>query len=165
MSDKNKLSAIEKIKTESDALRGSIRQSLQDEITGAIREDDQAVIKIESIERLVEPPVDAAHRDGGVRPARLAEPGGLKGDRANPLTLPTTKSIPAAVDQHASEPGRETVGIAQRHGSLPGEQTGVLDGVLRLPVVEEDRPCQSIGPVQLRLDESGDGLTSIDRQQ
>ncbi len=45
MSDKNKLSAIERIKVESDALRGSIGQSLQDEITGAIREDDQAVIK------------------------------------------------------------------------------------------------------------------------
>ena len=40
-----KLSAIEKIKVASDALRGSIVQSLQDEITGAIREDDQAVIK------------------------------------------------------------------------------------------------------------------------
>ena len=45
MSEKNKLSAIEKIKVGSDALRGSIVQSLQDEITGAIREDDQAVIK------------------------------------------------------------------------------------------------------------------------
>ena len=45
MSTNNKLSAIEKIKVESDALRGSIRQSLLDEITGAIREDDQAVIK------------------------------------------------------------------------------------------------------------------------
>src|SRR6195952_4765718 len=45
MSDKNKLSAIEKIKTNSDGLRGSIEQSLQDEITGAIREDDTAVIK------------------------------------------------------------------------------------------------------------------------
>jgi hypothetical protein len=42
MSDKTKLSAIEKIKVESDALRGTIRQSLLDEITGAIREDDQA---------------------------------------------------------------------------------------------------------------------------
>ena len=41
----SKLSAIEKIKVESDALRGSIVQSLQDEITGAIREDDQPVIK------------------------------------------------------------------------------------------------------------------------
>ena len=40
-----KLSAIEKIKVESEALRGSIVKSLQDEITGAIREDDQAVIK------------------------------------------------------------------------------------------------------------------------
>ena len=45
MSDKNKLSAIEKIKTASDGLRGSIAQSLKDEITGAIREDDKAVIK------------------------------------------------------------------------------------------------------------------------
>jgi sulfite reductase (NADPH) hemoprotein beta-component len=45
MSAKNTLSAIEKIKTSSDGLRGSIQQSLQDEITGAIREDDTAVIK------------------------------------------------------------------------------------------------------------------------
>ncbi len=45
MSDKNKLSAIERIKTTSDGLRGSINQSLKDEITGAIREDDKAVIK------------------------------------------------------------------------------------------------------------------------
>ena len=41
----SKLSAIEKIKTASDGLRGSITQSLKDEITGAIREDDKAVIK------------------------------------------------------------------------------------------------------------------------
>lgn len=45
MSDKNNLSAIEKIKVASDGLRGTIKESLQDEITGAIREDDQAVIK------------------------------------------------------------------------------------------------------------------------
>jgi sulfite reductase (NADPH) hemoprotein beta-component len=45
MSDKNKLTAIEKIKVASNGLRGSIAQSLKDEITGAIREDDKAVIK------------------------------------------------------------------------------------------------------------------------
>jgi len=45
MSDKTNLSAIEKIKVASDGLRGSIQQSLLDEITGAIREDDTAVIK------------------------------------------------------------------------------------------------------------------------
>ncbi len=45
MSEKNKLSAIEGIKTASDGLRGSINDSLKDEITGAIREDDKAVIK------------------------------------------------------------------------------------------------------------------------
>ena len=41
----NNLSAIEKIKVNSDGLRGTIKESLTDEITGAIREDDQAVIK------------------------------------------------------------------------------------------------------------------------
>ena len=45
MSGKDKLSAIEKIKVNSDGLRGTIKESLADEITGAIREDDQAVIK------------------------------------------------------------------------------------------------------------------------
>ena len=45
MSDKNKPSPIEKIKIASDGLRGSIEESLKDEITGAIREDDKAVIK------------------------------------------------------------------------------------------------------------------------
>ncbi|MES2850464.1 MAG: NADPH-dependent assimilatory sulfite reductase hemoprotein subunit [Bacteroidota bacterium] len=45
MSDKNKPSAIEGIKIASDGLRGTIQESLKDEITGAIRDDDQAVIK------------------------------------------------------------------------------------------------------------------------
>lgn len=39
------LSPIEKIKTESDGLRGTIAESLQDELTGAIREDDQSLVK------------------------------------------------------------------------------------------------------------------------
>ena len=43
------LSSIEKIKTTSDGLRGTIADSLQDEITGAIREDDQALIKFHGI--------------------------------------------------------------------------------------------------------------------
>lgn len=39
------LSPIEKIKRESNSLRGTITESLRDEITGAIVEEDQAVIK------------------------------------------------------------------------------------------------------------------------
>jgi sulfite reductase (NADPH) hemoprotein beta-component len=38
-------SPIERIKENSDHLRGTLKESLQDELTGAIREDDQAVIK------------------------------------------------------------------------------------------------------------------------
>ena len=45
MSDQNKLSPVERIKTASDGLRGTLRESLNDDITGAIREDDQSVIK------------------------------------------------------------------------------------------------------------------------
>lgn len=41
----NNLSPVEKIKVESNGLRGTIKESLQDEVTGAIREDDQALIK------------------------------------------------------------------------------------------------------------------------
>jgi sulfite reductase (NADPH) hemoprotein beta-component len=39
------LSGIEKIKQASDALRGTIQQGLSDEITGAISEDDKALVK------------------------------------------------------------------------------------------------------------------------
>ncbi|HEY4875536.1 MAG TPA: NADPH-dependent assimilatory sulfite reductase hemoprotein subunit, partial [Puia sp.] len=39
------LSPIEKIKKESDGLRGTIAEELQNEITGSISEDDQALIK------------------------------------------------------------------------------------------------------------------------
>src|SRR5579871_1697974 len=44
MTEKN-LSPVERIKKESRGLRGSIVKGLADEITGAISEDDQAVIK------------------------------------------------------------------------------------------------------------------------
>jgi sulfite reductase (NADPH) hemoprotein beta-component len=45
MIDKNNLSQIEKVKMASDGLRGTIVQSLANEITGAISEDDQALFK------------------------------------------------------------------------------------------------------------------------
>lgn len=45
MTDKNNLSQIEKVKMASDGLRGTIMQSLANEITGAISEDDQALFK------------------------------------------------------------------------------------------------------------------------
>src|SRR6202789_4635665 len=45
MSEKNNLSVIEKMKQASDGLRGTINEGLLDEITGAISEDDQALLK------------------------------------------------------------------------------------------------------------------------
>ena len=44
MSESN-LSAIEKVKQTSDSLRGTIKEGLADEITGAISEDDKALVK------------------------------------------------------------------------------------------------------------------------
>ncbi len=45
MNTEKKLSAVELIKQNSNGLRGTIKQSLQNEITGSISEDDQALIK------------------------------------------------------------------------------------------------------------------------
>jgi sulfite reductase (NADPH) hemoprotein beta-component len=44
MPDKN-LSPVERIKVQSNGLRGTIRESLDDELTGAISEDDQNLLK------------------------------------------------------------------------------------------------------------------------
>ncbi|NML69795.1 NADPH-dependent assimilatory sulfite reductase hemoprotein subunit [Chryseobacterium sp. RP-3-3] len=45
MTDKNNLSPVERIKTNSNGLRGTLKESLLDDFTGAIREDDQTLIK------------------------------------------------------------------------------------------------------------------------
>ena len=45
MSEIKELSALEKVKVVSKGLRGTIAESLEDELTGAIRESDQALIK------------------------------------------------------------------------------------------------------------------------
>ncbi len=49
MSDKKNLSPVEKIKEESDALRGTLADSLQDEITGAVSAADKNLIKFHGI--------------------------------------------------------------------------------------------------------------------
>ena len=45
MSDSQQLSAVERIKLKSDALRGTLAEGLRDEVTGAISEDDQSLVK------------------------------------------------------------------------------------------------------------------------
>src|SRR5256885_4464839 len=45
MSEKVNLSSEERIKMQSDGLRGTINESLQNEITGSISEDDQKLVK------------------------------------------------------------------------------------------------------------------------
>ena len=43
--NQNNLSAVEKIKMASDGLRGTLKESLHDELTGSLREDDQSLVK------------------------------------------------------------------------------------------------------------------------
>jgi sulfite reductase (NADPH) hemoprotein beta-component len=45
MSDNKNLSPIEKIKQKSDGLRGTLQEGLQNEVTGAIADDDTALVK------------------------------------------------------------------------------------------------------------------------
>jgi sulfite reductase (NADPH) hemoprotein beta-component len=45
MSEEKNLSPIEKIKQKSDGLRGTLAESLENEVTGAISEDDQSLMK------------------------------------------------------------------------------------------------------------------------
>ena len=49
MSTKNNLSPVERIKKASDGLRGTLKESLQDDITGALREDDQSLVKFHGL--------------------------------------------------------------------------------------------------------------------
>src|ERR1700755_3139928 len=45
MSDAKNLSPVERIKQKSDGLRGTLAEGLQDELTGAVSEDDQSLVK------------------------------------------------------------------------------------------------------------------------
>ncbi|HJW16169.1 MAG TPA: NADPH-dependent assimilatory sulfite reductase hemoprotein subunit [Flavisolibacter sp.] len=45
MAEQKNLSVVEKIKKASDGLRGTLKESLQDELTGAVREQDHALVK------------------------------------------------------------------------------------------------------------------------
>ncbi|MFT3843773.1 MAG: NADPH-dependent assimilatory sulfite reductase hemoprotein subunit [Lacibacter sp.] len=45
MSEQNKLSGVEKIKAASKGLRGTLKESLENQLTGALYEDDQSLIK------------------------------------------------------------------------------------------------------------------------
>lgn len=45
MAEQKNFSVVEKIKKASDGLRGTLKESLEDELTGAVREHDHALIK------------------------------------------------------------------------------------------------------------------------
>lgn len=82
MADKKNLSPVEKIKEESDALRGTLKESLQNEITGALFESDKSLVKFHGIyeqdnrDRREERSAKKLERDYSFM-IRLRIPGGL----------------------------------------------------------------------------------------
>ncbi|HLP20926.1 MAG TPA: hypothetical protein VK174_11525, partial [Chitinophagales bacterium] len=82
MAKKEKLSPVEKFKEESDALRGTLAQSLKNELTGAVAEADKSLIKFHGIyeqdnrDRREERAAKKLERDYSFM-IRLRLPGGL----------------------------------------------------------------------------------------
>ena len=69
-------------------------------------------------------------------------------DRDETDDVSPTKPVAAAVDEDPVEPGAEHGGLAQRVERLPGNDEGVLNGVLGLVRVGEEKPGQSVGPIE-----------------
>ena len=67
--------------------------------------------------------------------------------------LPSTKPIAAGVDEDASEPGVELVGIAESPMLLPGSYERVVGRIFRLLCVAEDEAGMSVGLVEACLHE------------
>jgi len=76
------LSEVERIKTESNYLRGTIRESLSDQITGSISEDDQQLIKLHGAYLQQDRDLDEERRKQKLEPLysfliRVRVPGGI----------------------------------------------------------------------------------------
>ncbi len=76
------LSEVERIKTESNYLRGTIRESLADQITGSISEDDQQLIKLHGAYLQQDRDLDEERRRQKLEPLysfliRVRVPGGI----------------------------------------------------------------------------------------
>ncbi|MEM9531030.1 MAG: NADPH-dependent assimilatory sulfite reductase hemoprotein subunit [Pseudomonadota bacterium] len=82
MSDERKLSDVERIKTASRNLRGTLEESLTDDVTGAIAEDDTQLSKFHGIYQQDDRDIRAERRRQKLEPAysfmiRARVPGGL----------------------------------------------------------------------------------------
>jgi hypothetical protein len=119
------------------------------------------MVRVEPIEGPVQVSIPGAYRVGRIRPASFPLPFRLKGDCSHSLALSSPQSIATTVDQDTSEPGCEPIGVVQRAASSPGDQAGVLDGVLRLPVIEQNRSRYAVGPIELVLDPACQRVASV----
>jgi len=70
------------------------------------------------------------------------KPGELRAavDRDEADDVPTTKSVSAAVDEDPVEPRAEPIRLPQRVERLPGDNEGILDRVLGLMSITEEKP-------------------------
>ena len=71
-------------------------------------------------------------------------------DRDEADDIPPAEPVAAAVDEDPVEPRAEPIRLPQRVERLPGNDEGVLDGVLGLVSVGEKESSQSISPIKSR---------------
>jgi hypothetical protein len=87
-------------------------------------------------------PLDERRKGIPARAFRLT----LDRDEADNVSPP--QPVPATVDQDPIEPRTELVGFAQRVERLPGDDQGVLNGVLGLMGIGEEEAGQPVGPIE-----------------
>lgn len=128
MSDEKKLSAVEIIKENSDYLRGTIEEGLQDGITGSIHDDDTQLTKFHGLYQQQDRDLEKERRKQKLEPyymfmARIRVPGGV-----------ATPAQWLAMDQLADTYGNETLKLTTRqafqfHGVLKRDLKAFMQSV------------------------------------
>ncbi|HVH32586.1 MAG TPA: NADPH-dependent assimilatory sulfite reductase hemoprotein subunit, partial [Tahibacter sp.] len=122
------LSAVEKIKTDSRLLRGSLRESLADPVTGSLREDDQSLIKFHGSYQQDDRDLREERRQQKLEPdysfmIRTRTPGGV-------TTPQQWLQLDAIATRHASNGLRVTTRQAfQFHGVIKRELKATMAAI------------------------------------
>jgi hypothetical protein len=132
------------------------RDLLERQIVLEAQEHHDPVIGVEASQRV----------DEFTIAGRLADPRmrfSFERDRSDALALARAETIAAAVDEDPIEPGAEPIGVPQGSSRAPRGEAGVLDGILGLDIVEQDRPGEPIRRHESALDQSHEGVGPIGR--
>ena len=153
------MSSVERIKRESDGLRGTIVESLQDEVTGAISEDDQALIKFhgmyqqddrdrreeraeKKLERLYSFMIRLRLTGGLLSPEQWIATHHIAGENSTGVIKITTRQtvqLHGILKSHI-RPTIQAFDEANLHSSLPAATSTATCSAARIP---SSRPCMN----------------------